>query len=622
MRDRYLDLIDRIVTATLKGKIRSKEQVYQMLQAEISIGTGELFERCLQGQVDAVESQLNTETDELKQAKATRKQRALKTIQGEWERWQKENQTSSALSAVVQALIAAEPDERLSRLLQALDPNQAEVLNRDRIGQLVQMLQQAASSTTASSTAEQVCAASTLRDLADGLTQGLKTWQELEVNVVSWIYDRSQGSLGFENASEQVGPWSSWAKSVNSDRLKRLFEDLALHQTVTAEGIPSSLSICDWIEMALVLQRLQLGLVTWFDKQPYDPRTGKRLSIATFLTFTVVWSQLSQRFSQLSQGSLAEGCFQMALQVLYQFAQQDYFPLYGGLFTALSGESLRAMLEYLDRPLRQVPNTETKARILTLLGYSQRALGQYERALQFHQQALEIAREASDRRCEIANLNHLSRTWVVQKDYAAAINSSQRALLLARQTGDRLGEANALANFGYSEVFQAQQQNQLDPDHYERILSYLQQGLEASERVGDRPSQALCANSLGVAQVVLGQYQAAIDSLERGLQIAQAIGDLFLQGLNYAYLAEAYRGLGNGEMAIYTGCLGMYLLHQINSQQWRQPAGILSILYGQIGSESFQTILAQYRSRFLQQIGVDGFDYLPKLLAEYRRSLE
>lgn len=615
MRDRYFDLIDRIVAATLKGEIRSKEQVYQMLQAEVSSGTGELFERCLQEQVDEVQGILKTERDELKQAKATRKQRALKTIQGEWERWQKENQASSALSSLVQTLRTTEPDDRLEIFLQAIDPNQPRTLSREQLQQFVGLLEAAVRDAEAASEP----GTANLSDLATGLKQGLTTWLELETQVVSWIYEQGQRSLGFGNQVEQTGPWSSWAKAVSRPGLKQLFDDLARHQTVTAAGIPTPMSVRDWVEMAIVLQRLQLGLVTWFDKQPYDPAAGKRLSIATFLTFSVVWSQLSSRFQELSQTSLANGCFQMILQALYQFTQQGYFPLYGGLFAALSGEPLRTMLEYLDQPLRQVPNTQSKARILTLLGYSQRALGQYSLALEFHQQALEIARESGDRRCEIASLNHISRTAVMQKNYAAAIDQSQRALILARQVGDRLGEANALANLGYSEVFQAQQDNQLDPDLYERLLDYLQQGMTLSERMGDRPSQALCAHSLGVVQVVLGQHQEALTSLGQGLQIAQAIGDVFLQGLNYIYLAETYRSLENVEMAIVAGSLGMYLLHQIGSEQWRQPAGILSILQGQMGAEKFQAILDQYRAQFLPLIGVDGYDYLPVLLQEYQR---
>jgi hypothetical protein len=65
----------------------------------------------------------------------------------------------------------------------------------------------------------------------------------------------------------------------------------------------------------------------------------------------------------------------------------------------------------------------------------------------------------------------------------------------------------------------------------------------------------------------------------------------------------------------------MYLLHQINSPQWRQPAGVLTIVYGQLGAEAFQAMLSQFRSQLLPQIGVDGYDYLPKLLAQYRESL-
>ncbi|NEP18760.1 MAG: tetratricopeptide repeat protein [Leptolyngbya sp. SIO4C1] len=611
MRDRYLELIDQIVAATLQGKIRAKAQVYDWLQAEIEPGTGEIFERCLQTRADDIQPQLD-QGDELQQAKALRQQRALKTIQSEWSHWQKENQASAALQQVVDAIAQADTADRLAPLLAALDPNQADVLTREQLQQLAKQLEQRA---------DQVADSATLLDFAAGLTQGLQIWQRLDTHVVSWIYDQARGSIGFGKATESRGPWASWAKQVNSPELQRLFQDLADHQTVTEAGLPAPMSVQSWLTLAVVLQRLQLGLVVWFDKQPYDPTAGKRLSIATFLTFSVVWSQLSQRFQALQQSTLADGCFQIILQILRQFAQQPYFPLYGGLFAALSGEPLQSLLDYLNQPLRQVPNTATKARILTLLGFSQRALGRYQQAVNFHREALAIAQAADDRPCQIANLNHWSRTSVRQKDYAAAIDTSQRALILARQSGDRLGEANALANLGYSEVFLAQQENALDSDRYEQVLGYLQRGLSLSEQLGDLPSQAMCAHSLGLAQVILAQHEAAVETLRKALYIAQNIGDLFLQGVNYAYLAEAYRSLDNTEKAIATGCLGMYLLHQIGSDQWRQPAAGLSILYGQLGPAAFQTVVEQFRPQLLLQIGVDGYDYLPKLLTAYRQSL-
>ena len=60
LRDRYLALIDQIVQTTLKGQIRSKEQVYQMLVQQVSPGTGEIFERCLDEQESAIKSLLDS----------------------------------------------------------------------------------------------------------------------------------------------------------------------------------------------------------------------------------------------------------------------------------------------------------------------------------------------------------------------------------------------------------------------------------------------------------------------------------------------------------------------------------------------------------------------------------
>ncbi len=609
-------LIDQLVADTLKGKIQSKQQVYRRLQQGLEPGSGELFERALANTLAQVDKGLADE-DEFKQAKAQRQQRALKMIESEWQRWQADNQATAVLTGVAAELGQGAAADRLTTLLTALDPNQAQPLDRDQLSQLAKALHQSAQSAT---TKVEPQAGPSLEDLAQGLDQGLATWQGLETEVVGWIFAAGQSTLGFGNARETQGPWSFWGKQTQLSSLRYLFEDLALNQTVTAAGLSTPLLIADWVAWVVVLQRLQRALVNWFDQQPYDPKAGKRLSIATFLSFAVVWSQIANRLGQLGQVSLAQGSFQVLLQGLRQFANQPYFPLYGGLFTALSGEPLRTLLDYLDQPLQQVPNTATKGRILTLLGYSQRAMGNYAQAEAFHQKALTIAREAQDGVCEIASLNHLSRTAVAQQDYDTALGHSQRALILARQQGDTLGQANALANLGYSQVAQGQDQL-LEPEQYEAVLSYLEQGVTLSAQVGDRPSQALCANSLGIAQLKLGQYEAAITAITDGLQVAQAIGDRFLMASNLAHLAAAHQGAGTLDQAILTGSLAMYLFDQIGSDDWQQPAALLSILYGQLGPEGFQTILETHRPQFLASIGVDGYDYLLPLLTRYREAL-
>ena len=619
LRDRYLGLIDEIVQATLKGKIRSKDQVYQMLLQGVSTGTGEIFERCLEEQINVNQQQVDHPVSEIKQAKATRTLRALKTISSEWERVQEQNRVSEVITTATQSILTASQSDRFTALLRAIDPNRQQVLNLQQQAQLAKALQQRAVGSSDPENAREI------QQLSQGITAGLASWQRLEDYLVSWIYDQNR-TIGFEGLPEQRGPWAVWAKQVNSPLPQSLFQTLARNQPLDewVDRQPS-LELGDWVELAVILQYLQRGLVHWFDKMVYDSKVGAKLSISTFIAFAVIWSQLASALNRVvvstQRDAVVNGCFQVSLQILRAFAQREYFPLYGGVFASLSGNYLRDALNYLDEPLRRVEATQEKARILTLLGYSLRAQGQYNRANSFHQQALEIARDAGDRVCEIANLNHLSRLYVAQKNYAEAISYSQRALMFSRQTGDRLGEANALANLGYSEVFHAKQLEEVEPEVYESAIHYLEQGLQLSTRVGDGQSQAMCFSSLGIAKVVIEQPQDAIAYLEQGWQAAQFSGDLYLQGVNLAYLAEASYSLQNWEKAIYSGSLGAYLLEQIGSNDWRKPAGLLSILQGQLGVEAFQALLGSQRSKIIPVIGVDGYDYIPQLLKKYRESM-
>lgn len=606
---RYNSLIDRIVQTTLKGQISSKQQVYQLLRQEVEPGTGEIFERSLSQQIQSTEQQQNSQTDELKQAKAMRSLRALKTIQGEWERVQKDLAVSSTLNTALETIIAAK-EGKVGALLRVIDPNRNPALTLSQIQQLATSLQKHAYSTDSKEA-----------QLAQGLISGIASWQKLQDYLISWMYDNPE-PLGFVGVPGQRGPWTVWAKQVNSPLMRLLFNTLALQQPID-EWISkqNDIGLSAWVELAVTMQCLQQGLVAWFNKQAYDAKAGANLAFSTFLTFAAIWSQLANGLRQSSTYSdYLDSCFQITLQILRTFAQTKDFPLYGGIFALLSGDRLRSTLSYFDEPLRQVEGTQEKARILTLLGYSLQALGQIEPAKAFAQQAMEIAQTQGDVPCEIANLNHLSRACVTQKDYQSAINYSQRALILARQSGERLGEANALTNLGYSQVFQAQQlQSELEV--YESAIQYLQQGLELSRRLGDLQSQALCCSSLGVAYLVLSQPQSAIPFLELALQSAQVSGDLYLQGQNFASLASAYYSLQNIEMAMTAGSLGMYLLEQIASVQWRQAAGLLTILQGQIGNAAFQNLLKQCKAQIIKVIGVDGYDYLNELLKQYQNSL-
>lgn len=612
----YLELIEQIVANTLQGKIRSKNQVSQTLIKNIKSGTGETFERTLEEQLDSVNHQLKNSNDELKQAKANRQKRALETIKSAWLEWQNQREETEIYQIAAKQIIAASPDNRLSTLLQILDLNLDQKYLNIQLPQLAQQLAQNPEGT----------------QIASGISRGLEAIATLEEHLISWMYQQSS-QLGFEKNAQQQGPWGLWSKKVKSTFNQQLFSLQAENKSASelAYNYPES-DTTTLVETAVLFRGLQQRLLTWFDQQPYSIKFGKRLSGVTLIIFATIWSELSNGFknavnlNSMNREMLGDGAFQIMLQILRTFAKRPDFPLYGGIFASFSGENLRNVFTYFDQPLQQLGETKEKGRILTLLGYSQHTLGHYEQAQKFHQQALELARNTEDYLAEIANLNHLSRTSIAQKDYPQAISHSQRALIIARSKGDRLGEVNAMVNLNYSEILAAHQNEEMSAEIYETCIDNLERALSITQKLDEgygtelvkQQTQALACNSLGIAYLVLEKPLRAIEYLTQGLQAASLVGDQYLYGVNLSYLGEAYYQQKNLNQAVYYSCLAMYLLNRINAQQWRQPAGLVSILESQMGGEVFDKALSQNRAQIIPVIGVDGFDYLKQLLLEYR----
>jgi tetratricopeptide (TPR) repeat protein len=599
LRDRYFATIDTLVEMTLAGRVRSKEQIYRRLERDLDAGTGEIFEACLSER----KSQFETESG----TKATRKVRATATIASEFDRWQQANRDSGDIQRVILALRQAEPNDRLVMLMQAIDPNREHAWN---VTQIQQFSHQLTDELSASADDPQQ-----LIQLGAGLQDGLKSYHALESVIVSWIYDRATQNIGFDEAQPRVSPWATWAKHSSSLTISQLFQTIDRGESVL-DCIARYRNLDDraWLELAIVLQGLQRGLVAWFDKQPYSLDMGKQVASSAFLVFGALWGQIAEGFARSNRTALVDASFAISLQILRSFARRDTFPLYGGVFASFGGDYLRETLDYLERPLKRVPGTQEKARILTLLGYSQTAIGDYERAAEFHTEALETARTAADRPCEVANLNHLSRLSATQHHYQDAIDHGQRALITARQTGDRLGEANALVNLGYSQVLRQQQTERPDADVYEQAISYLNDGLDRAEKLDDRQSLALGCYSLGVAFVTVEQPYRAIAALTRGLAFAHESGDLYLQGKHLLFLAEAHYALDDFSTAIATASVAAFSLERIEAREWRQAASLLSALRGRLGLDEFMAMLEHSRGQIVPAIGVEGYESINDLI--------
>jgi CHAT domain-containing protein/tetratricopeptide (TPR) repeat protein len=179
--------------------------------------------------------------------------------------------------------------------------------------------------------------------------------------------------------------------------------------------------------------------------------------------------------------------------------------------------------------------------LLGNLGVAYNFLGQYPKAIEFYQQSLAIAREIGNRYGEASSLNNLGDTYNSLGQYSKAIEFNQQSLTIFRQIGNRYGEANSLNNLGnaYSDLGQ-----------YSKAIEFNQQSLAIQREIGDRNGEASSLGNLGNVYNSLGQYPKAIEFFQQSLAIAKEIGDRKRESNSLNNLGNTYVNLGQYPKAI------------------------------------------------------------------------
>ena len=153
---------------------------------------------------------------------------------------------------------------------------------------------------------------------------------------------------------------------------------------------------------------------------------------------------------------------------------------------------------------------------LISLGTAYSYLGQYQRAIEFHQQHLEIARDIGNRQGEANSLGSLGNAYSYLGQYQRAIEFHQQHLEIARDIGDRQGEAAALGNLGTAYSYLGQ---------YQRGIELHQQSLEIERDIGNRRGEARSLQNLAALYQRCGRVQ---EGLKLGSQASQILQELDL----------------------------------------------------------------------------------------------
>ncbi|MFB2838870.1 tetratricopeptide repeat protein [Floridanema evergladense] len=226
---------------------------------------------------------------------------------------------------------------------------------------------------------------------------------------------------------------------------------------------------------------------------------------------------------------------------------------------------------------RNNPRTVEADRLLRQ-GYQQDQKSQFREALQSSQQALAIYREIGDRDGEKRSLANLGIAYRNLGDYRKAIDYQQQSLAIAREIGDREGEGAALLSLGvayYSLI------------DYHKAIDYLQQSLEIAKEIGNRQLEGKSLGNLSNVYRSLGDYRKAIDYSQQSLSIARKIGDRKDEGAALSNLGAAYSSVGDYRQAIEYHRQSLAIAREIDNRQGEGIAlGDLGLSYNSLGEYS------------------------------------
>jgi tetratricopeptide (TPR) repeat protein len=455
-------------------------------------------------------------------------------------------------------------------------------------------------------------------DWSSGLLQGIRSWQQIQPLLVQWLFNQGQGK---ESAPPQ-SPWQLWAQQPIGALARALFQQLATDEAIAPWVTRhANMPVSDWVEVLVLLYRIQERLLAWVDGQSEEAPVGAGCPRSLYLGFASTWLQLAHGWEQAADLSprdrrqLAQSARQLGLEALCFLVHHPHFPLYPGRFLLFSRQQFQQALQYFDQPWHVLKDSPTQARLLTLIAAYIGMSGNLSKAAQMHSIAHNLAELASDRPCMVANLNHRSRIHSWCHEWEPAIASGERALQVARQIGDRRGEVNALANLGFAQVAQAQAL-ELPLAHAHTAIEQLKTGLRQAKQLKDRRSQGLSAVGLAMAQVTVGQAELALPWIRSALAIAIECDDVYPKAHNFSLLAETCYQLNHSSDAIYAAAIAMSLFHRLQARDWRQAAGLLRILRGQLGPR-FANLLHQERQAIVTHLGTEGFVQIVPLLDRY-----
>lgn len=198
--------------------------------------------------------------------------------------------------------------------------------------------------------------------------------------------------------------------------------------------------------------------------------------------------------------------------------------------------------------------------------------GRYGAVREPGEAAAAIFVELGDEQSEAALLHVLGQAARRLADYPEAGRRHDRALLLARQSQDRLGQGRALIDLG--DVHERQKD-------FSRATQLYQEALATLKLPADLQETNRALRQLGDVYVALGDFENAYRQYSQALLNAQDLKDILATAECHVYLGFFYRRLGDYDQALKHHRLALEAAGQVADPVSRAKA--LAMAFNHIG---------------------------------------
>jgi tetratricopeptide (TPR) repeat protein len=145
-------------------------------------------------------------------------------------------------------------------------------------------------------------------------------------------------------------------------------------------------------------------------------------------------------------------------------------------------------------------------------------LALYDSSLDLEQKRLALARKTGDRKIEGEALNNIGSVYWTWGQYDEALKYYKQSLKIQRVIGNRSGEETTLSNMGA--IYFAQGKN-------DEALKNFKQSLKTTCLIKDRKSEGISLNNIGMIYRAWGENEKALEYFQQSLKIRRKTGDRY-----------------------------------------------------------------------------------------------